>query len=178
MSKKDKENKKDEDNVLNIQYNIENSKNINIFGKPFVKNNKNKCSIITDNKEIDLCSNLNIEAYESKKNILLIQLKGIKNINNFGHMFENCSNLIYFSNFNTNNFTHLNHFFKNCSSLKSLPDISYYKTSNVINMRSMFEGCTSLISLPDISKWDISNVTHINNIFSGCHSLLYLPDNI
>lgn len=48
-----------DDNLLTIKYKIENSKEIKIFGKLFVKNNKNNCSIIIEDKEYNLCENLN-----------------------------------------------------------------------------------------------------------------------
>ena len=44
-----------DDNLLTIKYKIENSKEIKIFGKLFVKNNKNNCSIIIEDKEYNLC---------------------------------------------------------------------------------------------------------------------------
>ena len=87
---------------------IQNKKNIIIFGNKFVKNNKNKCKMIIDNKEYELMSEYNIENY--KKNRLEIKLKVINNIIDMSYMFYNCQSLL------------------------SLPDISKINTSNVINM--------------------------------------------
>ena len=134
--------------IFNIKYKIDNLKEIKIFGNEFVRNNKNNCSIILEGKELELCSNLNLKEINLNKNILEIKLKGIKDIKNLSHMFEGCSQLLFFYDitiFNNNNITHLCYLFKNCSKIKSLPDISKLNTSSVSNMRGLFEGCSSLI---------------------------------
>ena len=118
---------------------------INIFGAEFVKNNKNKCKMIIDNKEYEISEKYNIENYND--NILEIKLKLIENIIDMSYMFY-C-----------------------CSSLSSLPDISKWNTINVIDMSYMFYYCSSLSSLPDISKWNTNNVTNMGNMFDGCSSL-------
>ena len=46
---------------------------INIFGHEFVKNNKNKCKMIIDNKEYEITEKYNIENYNNDK--LNIKLK-------------------------------------------------------------------------------------------------------
>ena len=48
-------------------------KDINIFGKEFVENNKNICKMIIDNKEYEICEKYNIKNYN--KNKLEIKLK-------------------------------------------------------------------------------------------------------
>ena len=136
---------------INIIYDINREKGdeIDIFGYDFVKNNKNKCKMIIDNKEYEITDKYNIENYNNNK--LYIKLKGIDNVTNMSYMFNKCS------------------------SLTSLPDISKWNNNNITNMSGMFDGCSSLSSLPDISKWNIDNVTNINNIFSWS-SLESLPD--
>ena len=163
-------------NEMEILYdNKDNEKSISIFGYEFVKNNKNNCKLIIDNKEVELCEKLNIE---NKKDIK-IKLKEIKMITNMSSIFYECSSLSSLpeiSNWDTSNITNMNCMFSGCSYLSSLPDISNWNTSNVTNMSFMFEGCLSLSSLPDISKWDISNVKNMNGMFYECSSLLSLPD--
>jgi len=156
--------------------------NINIFGKEFAKNNKNKCKMIIDNEEYEIKEQFNIRNY--KNNILKIKLKGIDNITNMSYMFSDCSFLSYLpdiSKWNTNNVTNMSHIFYKCTLLSSLPDISKWNTKNVTDMSSMFNmGCiinqSSLSSLPNISKWNTSNVFNMSHMFSCCLSLTSLPD--
>ena len=94
---------------------------IKIFGNNFVKNNKNKCKIIIDDKENEL-----IEEYKIKDNNKLeIKLIGINNINDMSNMFYGCS------------------------SLSNLPDISKWNTNNVKDISYMSYGCLSLLNLPN-----------------------------
>ena len=140
--------------------------NINIFGSEFVKNNKNICKMIIDNKEYEITEKYNIKNYN--KNILQIKLKGINNVTNMSDMFYNCSSLLSLpdiSKWNTNNITNMSDMFYNCSSLLSLPHISKWNTNNVTNMSDMFYKCSSLSSLSNISKWNTNNVTNMSDMF-------------
>ena len=82
---------------INIIYNINKKKElierniniINIFGSEFVKNNKNICKMIIDNKEYELEEKYNISNYNN--NILQIKLKGIDNLTNMRSIFNGCS---------------------------------------------------------------------------------------
>ena len=60
-------------------------KNITIFGSKFVRNNKNICKMIIDDKEYEIKEKYNIENYNN--NELKIKLKGIDNITNMSCMF-------------------------------------------------------------------------------------------
>ena len=126
MSKKDL-------SEINIIYNTEGYKeNIRIFGAKFVKNNKNLCKMIIDNKEYEIKSKYKVKRNNNNK--LKIKLKGINNITNLSCMFFGCT------------------------SLSSLPNISKWNTNKVKNMREIFYNCSSLLNLPDISKWNTNNV--------------------
>ena len=46
---------------INIIYEINRKKNIRIFGSNFVKNNKNICKMIIDNKEYKLAEKYNVK---------------------------------------------------------------------------------------------------------------------
>ena len=111
-------------NGMTIRYKLNNNdKRIKLFGEEFVKNNKERCKMIINNKEKEICEYLDID-----KNILEIKLKEIKSIDNMSYMFSGCD------------------------SLETLPDISKWNTNNVINMSYMFSECKSLYRLADISK--------------------------
>jgi len=173
-------------NEINIIYKTNNTKDINdkkeirIFGENFVKNNRNKTKIVIENKEYDLMEYFNISDYiKNKISQLQIKLEDINNIRNMSYMFSNCTSLISLpdiSEMNTNNITDMSYMFRNCSSLSSLSNISKWNTKNVTNMSGMFCDCSSLSSLPDISKWDVNNVNDMSYMFSKCSSLRSLPD--
>ena len=154
----------------------EENEKLKIFGKDFVKNNKDKCHIIYEEQECDL-----VEKFEPKEKTdnLKIVLRGVKNITNMSNMFEGCSKILSLpdiSILSTSNVIDMSSMFSGCSSLSSLPDISNWNTKTVVNMSYMFSGCSSLSSLPEISNWNTSNVKDMNNMFDGCSSLLSLPD--
>ena len=111
---------------INIIYDTKGENYINIFGSNFVKNNKNKCKMIIDNKEYELAEKYKVK--RSNNNKLKIKLKGINNVTNMNGMFYECL------------------------SLSSLPDISKWNTNNVNDMSNLLYRCLSLSSLPDISK--------------------------
>ena len=73
---------KEDESIINIIYNIneENRKfgKINIFGSEFVKNNRDKCKMIIDNKEYEITEQYNIENYIN--NELKIKLKEINKV--------------------------------------------------------------------------------------------------
>ena len=164
-----------------IKTNTKNKKEkLRVFGKQFIKNNINKCKIIYNNFEYDLCEYIDDIIYKYNSNeIITIKLKGYNNITDMSYIFQWCeslSSLPDISNWNTSNINDMSSMFSECKSLSSLPDVSKWNTSNVNNMNYMFNGCESLSSLPDISKWDTSNVNNMNYMFNGCKSLSSLPD--
>ena len=109
-----------------IRYKINKNENeIKIFGSDFIKNNKDKCKIIYEEKEYEIKEKFNIDD-KIKNEILEIKLKGINNITDMSYMFFGCSNL------------------------SNLPDISKWNTNNVTNMDNMFNGCSKLTSIPSI----------------------------
>ena len=176
---------KEDINEIIIQYkidDIQDSKEIRIFGDKFVENNKDKCKIIINGNEFKLTSHLEINTRQLNDNIFEIKLKEIRNITNMSYMFNEyddymlLSSLPDISKWNTSNVTKMNNMFRGCLLLSSLPDISKWNTTNVTNMSGMFWGCKSLSSLPDISKWNISNVKDISYMFYECESLSSLPD--
>ena len=173
-------NNNDEDiDEITIQYKIDDidySKDINIFGKVFVTNNKDKCKIIINGNEFELCKKINIKINQLNNRIFELKLKGINNITDISFMFHNCQSLLSFSKWIAHNATNMRCMFFKCSSLSSLPDISKWNTQNATDMSCLFSECSSLSFLPDISKWNTQNATNMKCLFYNCSSLSSLPD--
>ena len=74
-------------NEITIKYKIKEDDEIKLFGKEFIKNNKDKCKIIIENKEENIIEYIKINEEMRKKEILEIKLKEIKTITNMSHMF-------------------------------------------------------------------------------------------
>ena len=126
----------DQNLTMDIKYNpIQESEEkkekekLRIFGNYFIKNNINKCKIIYNNEEYNLCEYINdIDEDYNTNNIITIKLKGYNNITDMSYMFNNCTQL------------------------SSLPDISKWNTSNVNDMSDMFYGCKSNLNIPSKFK--------------------------
>jgi len=175
-----KEEKIDE---ITIKYKIneDNKNNVKIFGDLFVRNNKNNCEIICENKSYELTDIFNAENYSKSQNeqLLEIKLKGISKIIDMSHIFDDCyslNSLPNISKLDTSSITNMSYIFSGCESLVYLPDISNWDTSSVTDISYMFNKCEKLRSLPDISKWNIKNVKDMSYMFNGCKSLTYPPE--
>ena len=88
-------NKMSENNLseINIIYDINRQNNIRIFGLNFVKNNKNICKMIIDNKEYEISVEFKVKS--NNDNILKIKLTGIENVTNMSYIFYECSSFLY-----------------------------------------------------------------------------------
>ena len=199
------ENKHEAKNRMTIIYDTKHLKEVKLFDSEFIEKNKNKCYLIINKKERQLCQFIYEEDYKNERflEVLLIEKEKIidmgnmfngctslfslpdinkwdtTGVTNFDSLFFNCSSLTILPDilkFNTSNITNMKGLFYNCSSLTVLPDISSWDTSNVTNMGWLFCGCVKLVSLPDISKWDTSKVINMQNMFSRCESIKSLPD--
>jgi len=165
MEKKDKLNKEEIDEIT-IIYDYNKSEGIKIdddvrenfkkelgetisreklFGEIYVNNNKNKCRIIINGEEQEICSYLpNYHKYLDKGKLIL-KLIANKNITDMSYMFSGCLSLIL------------------------LPNISKIYLNNVTNIKGMFSFCSSLIYIDDISRWKTKNIENFSEIFQGCH---------
>ena len=116
-----KDEKKKSTPIQKLVYNL-NENNI-LFGKKFIKNNKNKWKLIISNKKKCI-----IET-EEKKEKLYTKLIFLDNIIDFNSMFCGCSSLIEIkAKVRINNISGL---FYRCSSLKTIPDISKWNKKNL-----------------------------------------------
>ena len=149
-----------EKDEITIIYKLDNRKVVKIFGKNFVKINKDKCKIIYNSKEYELTGYFNL-GNKIYYNLLTIKLRFIHNIIKMSDMFNECSSLLSLPDiykWNTNNVKNLNYLFCDCSLLKTLPDISKWKIGNVNSLNLIFYNCISLYLIPDISKWNTKNI--------------------
>ena len=161
-------------NEINIIYKKGKKDEIRLFGKEFVKNNKDKCKMVINNKEYNIK-----EFYKLNNKDLKLKLIGIKDIISMKCIFSECENLYSLPDINkwdTKNITDMSFIFYKCSNLVELPDISKWDTSNVINMSAMFSGCKRLKSLPNIAKWDIGKVKYMGGNYKDLSSLVPLKD--
>ena len=177
------ENYFDGTNSIDIFYKInDNQKKLKLFGDKFVKNNINKCKIIIDGKEYELCNELNIGKFKIDDNKLFkIQLIGIKSITDMSYMFHKCENLFsvsHLSQINTSKIVSMRSLFESCSLLEAVEGISDWDIRNVTNIRGMFFNCQSLTKISNITNWDTSNVLEMKDLFWSCSKLnpTYLPD--
>ena len=173
IAKKTKENKANE---ITIKYKIDKEGKMKLFGKDFIKNNKNKCIMIIEGKEEEIKEYINIDKKLKDKNILEIKLKEITTVTDMSYMFFYCSNLTSLSDlsrWDIKNVTNMNHMFSFCFNLTSLPDINKWNIKNVTDISYIFYNCNNLSLLPDISKW--KNVTNKSYMFEGCNKLKSLP---
>ena len=82
-------------NEISIKYLIKkDDEKINIFGENFVKNNKDKCKYIYENKEYELTKEFDLTNYNKSNEILEIKLTDINNITNMSYLFYDCESLI------------------------------------------------------------------------------------
>ena len=179
--------KKQFNNEITLIYNIkadkgEQEQEIKIFASEFIKNNKDKCKIIFNNKEMELKGILKINNCDINNDQLKIILKGINKITDASHMFDWITSLISLPDidkWDTSNVVNMDGMFHWCISESnkniSFSGISNWDTSNVKSMKEMFQNC-SLEYLPDISKWNVSNVTNMNYLFGHMYELKSLPD--
>ena len=111
---------------------------IRLFGEHFYGENSNKCKIILDKKEMNLCEFYHLKKDEKELEITLIIKEKLNDLNGM---------------------------FSGCLSLSSISNISNLDTSEVNDMSFMFYECCSLISVPEISKLNISKVTNMSFMF-------------
>ena len=174
-----------------------------IFGKTFVKNNKEKCNLIYNDEEKELK-----EYYQEfdNKDLIKFKLKFNNNTVDMSYMFDGCYNIksVKFE-VNTNeidigsnnnsinnsqdNFTldnnsnslsssqdkeHFNIFKNDIDLSQGIPTFSSIaKASNSNNVSSENNLPIKNSSISVISK---IIVTNMNSMFSGCNSLISLPD--
>ena len=129
-------------NEMTLVYKIKKEeKYVKLFDKRFIKNNKDNCFLIIDNKLIDICEYCDINNNITNSDNITIQLLEKKLVTDMSYIFSSCNGLSPESDFST------------------------WHTINVTKMNNMFFYCNLLTSLPDITKINTSNVTDFSYFF-------------
>ena len=166
--------------IIKLKYSLDNisDNRLKIFDPNFVEKNKKNCSLIIEQKERIISSHIDKIYLLKKKGELNLQLKIIRPFTTMENMFNNCVNLISYSDsgLDTSTVKNFNGVFCNCKKLKSVNDISKWDTSKVEDMGKLFQGCKILLNIPEISRWNTALVKLMDSMFEGCTSLQYLPD--
>ena len=166
-------------NKLFIEYNNTNEKGqngiIRIFGENFVKNNKDNCGIVFNQKMEELKGIIKIDQDDPTLRVILVENNRVNNrVTNMSELFSKCENLakIYKeSKWETSNVNDMSNMFYKCISLETFPKIKGWDISNVTNLDGMFNGCSSLKILEGLSKWETKNVNDMENLFKDCIAL-------
>ena len=183
-----------------FSYLDQSERDINIFGKKFVENNKDNCHLLINNERINLCEKWRVKEDE-KLEITLVKEKPIKDMS---EMFKDCESLSYikvnrqwemdnvteiysmfygcealndigdlFKYCNTSKVTDFSNMFYKCECLRNIKYISNFNTSNATSLSNMFCECLTLMEC-DLSKWNTKEVTYMNFMFANCQSLTKL----
>ena len=148
------------DIIYNAKYEMsityKNDEKINLFGEVFIKNNKDNCFLLYNDKIIELCEVYN---FNKKEKSITVKLVEEKEIENMSYMFFNCLSLLSvdMTKWNLDKVLNVNYMFLGCSSLYNLCGISKWDTTKVNSMDYMFLGCQKLKPFPNISKNNVKN---------------------
>jgi len=152
------------------------SLDIRIFGKNFLKNNINNFILFIDGKEEKLREIVKIKDSKEKLKIKLIKINEPTDLSEMFYRCDCLSKINIINTWNNSNVAAMNEMFYGCKALKALPDMSEWVTNKITDLSSMFEGCEILENFPGISKWNVENVTNMRCMFKECELLESLPD--
>ena len=167
-----------------------NNSKIKLFGSEFVKNNKDKCKIIYNEKEYDL---IDVFKFDNNynHNSIKIQLRINNNITDIRYMFYKCKELLSIRDLSVDNFniTDMNKSFDgnnfNNSSEKANNSNEIDKSEIFYNDNltlSSIQKNTNSSAYNEINELNyfkeniFTNVTNMSAMFCGCSSLISLPD--
>ena len=173
---------------------------IRIFGKYFIKQNKNKCYIIYNNKKYKLEEYFNLIDNDYNYNIKEIKVKliGINNITNMFSMSESNNETIqqndyhsydiysniYLSLFEDIKENEFNEIYNNIEINYELNEINKgsfnfydeYNTSILKPGNNILNNSENILNFHQTSSANINKIKNMNHMFSGCISLKSLPD--
>ena len=187
-------------NNIDLIYFSNSKENCNIFGKKFVKNNKDNIEfIINGTKQKEIQSNYELKEGEniitliiknklvnlsymfykcySLNNISELKYLDVKDLKDFSYMFYGCSqlsNVNSLKNWSVSNCKTFECMFYGCSLLSNIKSLEKWNVSNCNNFSYMFSKCSLLIDAKPLEKWNVSNGNNFNNMFWKCSSILDL----
>ena len=154
-----KENKK-------IIYDIKNfNESIHIFGSDFVKNNKDKCYIIYNNKKYKLKTNFKFEK-NGPNELELYEVEQLKDLSDMFSFVSSINSFEFLSNWDLSNIENISRMFAN-TYINDLKPLSKWNTSNIKNMNGLFMSEELIHDLDPIKNWDVSNVQDMSSMFYG-----------
>ena len=192
-------------NIFNIKYKLRKAGKLTIFGKPFVKNNKNNFVLIINENEYKLTSILKIIDIKNEKKLdkkldeempsesgdiekkegedgeegeeeeEQEEEKEEEGKNDEITIKMEIKKILEIKLKQVNNINDISYMFAGCKKLVSIDNLNL-NTENVTDMSGIFNECEIITSLPDISGWNTSNVIKMNNMFSFCEKLIEIPD--
>ena len=161
-----------------------------IFGKKFVKNNRNNIELMINGNKSELVSetklmyktdikmiiknkitNLSDLFSDVNENIKIniedLKYLNTKDVTDFSSMFH-CilSNIEALEDWDVSNGKNFSNMFSK-SNLKDLKILENWNVSKGLNFSSMFEKCY-LTDLKYLKKWDVSKSENLSQMFSGC----------
>ena len=135
---------------------------IKLFGKKFVKTNKDKGFLLINNSISEL--SLFMDDKKIKDRQIKVSLIEEKTITSMSFMFHYCPNLISItenSKWDAENIKYLDCMFHHCPSLTIIPDINKWNLSSLISMTNMIFDCKKLVNVPGVGKLKNSNINKI-----------------
>ena len=159
---------------LEIEYYLNNKEiKIKLFGKKFVENNKNNCSLIINEQRKELCEEYKIPEgqKEGKLKIILVKEKPIENVSDMFNQCKNLSSLQIFNQWTMDKVTYMEKMFCGCKLLKLLIVLKGWNTSQVKNFNSMFRDCENLVKIKGLKKFNTQNAENFEHMFDGCKNL-------
>ena len=178
--------------IFQLEYKATYESKIKLFSDYFIKNNKDKCKIIYNEKEYEIAEYFEID--NNNDNIIKIQLKINNNITDISNMFYYCETLLSFRDIsNLNNCNNVNKSLNNNESNNYIDESNnrsedeenenFYNDNLTLssipskNNISEFTGINEFINkLYAPAKNIFNNVIDMQSMFKGCSSLISLPD--
>ena len=130
-----------------MKYKIDNV-NLNILGKTFVKNNRNKAKLIYRNKKYNLKDYFKLNIF--KKSELKIDILLSQDISNISYMFNKCESLLEFSMKNNIKNKEINYNFSEKE--KKENGLEYNKKIKDENKGTLYEGLEDIIFYSEYSE--------------------------
>ena len=155
--------------IINLIYETEKKRIMNIFGEKFVLNNDNNIELRINGENCDL-----IKKFELKKGINNIEMIIKNKINNLEYMFYECSslkNIDDLKNLDVKGIKNFSHIFSGCKSLSDIKSLENWDVSNGINFSNMFCGCKLISDLNPLKEWNISKAKNFSWMFRLCQSI-------